>query len=219
MLRTISTLFFVALLNFAFAQKINVTEDYNTLSVGNVNTICVTVYGMSMDDVEKAWKKQLKDWNGDVKMKKEIFADNCLIKDMSANTFDVYSVLKEIDGGVKIISAFDLGGAYLSSSEHKEQFAVISKKLYDFGVEQTKEAISSDIKAAEDDKKDLEKEKDDLDKDIKNLEKDIEDYKQKIEDAKAKIEENKKSIETKKGEIASKGEVIKALENKKNAVK
>jgi hypothetical protein len=219
MKQTIATLLLITTAIAGFSQKkISVTEEQNTLSVGSVNTLTVTVYGMSYDDAEKAWKKQLKDINGDVKVKKEVFADDCLIKDMSENTFDVYAMLKEVDNGVKVIAAYDLGGAYLSAASHKEYFAKISKMMYDFGVEQTKEAIGSDIKVAEDDLKESEKAKEDLEKDIKKLEKDIEDYKQKIEDSKKAIEDNKSGIETKKTEIESKKEVIKALENKRDAV-
>ena len=219
MKQTIATLLLITTAIAGFSQKkISVTEEQNTLSVGSVNTLTVTVYGMSYDDAEKAWKKQLKDINGDVKVKKEVFADDCLIKDMSENTFDVYAMLKEVDNGVKVIAAYDLGGAYLSAASHKEYFAKISKMMYDFGVEQTKEAIGSDIKVAEDDLKASEKAREDLEKDIKKLEKDIEDYKQKIEDSKKAIEDNKSGIETKKTEIESKKEVIKALENKRDAV-
>lgn len=219
-MKKIYTLFLALSISvFAFSQsKINVVEEQNTLSVGSVNTLTVMVYGMSLDDVEKAWKKQMKDINGNVKAKKEVFADDCLIKKMSENTFDVYAILSETDNGVKVIATYDLGGAYLNSRDHKEYFEVISKMMYDFGVEQTKEAVSADIKTAENDLKDTEKAKEDLEKDIKKLEKDIEDYKKKIEDSKAAIEQDKKDIEERKKEITTKTEVVKALEKKREAV-
>lgn len=204
---------------FGFSQsKINVVEEQNSLSVGSVNTLTVMVYGMEMNDVEKAWKKQMKDINGNVKAKKEVFADDCKIKDMSDNTFDVYAIFREADGGVKVMAAFDLGGAYLNSGDHKEYFGHISKMMYEFGVEQTKEAVSEDIKTAENDLKDSEKAKEDLEKDIKKLEKDIEDYKKKIEESKASIEQDKKDIEERKKEIVTKTEVVKALEKKREAI-
>jgi valyl-tRNA synthetase len=204
---------------FAFSQsKINVVEEQNTLSVGSVNTLTVMVYGMSMDDVEKAWKKQMKDINGNVKAKKEVFADDCLIKDMSDNTFDVYTIFRESKLGVQVIATYDLGGAFLNSTDHKEFFGSISKMMYEFAVKQTKEAVSADIKTAENDLKDTEKAKEDLEKDIKKLEKEIEDYKKKIEDNKASIEQDKKDIEERKKEIVTKTEVVKALEKKREAI-
>lgn len=211
-----SLIFFVAQ---GFSQiKINVSEEQNSLSIGSVNTLCVTVYESSLDEVEKEWKKQLKDWNGNVKSKKEMFADDCLIKDMSDNTFDVYAILKEVDNGVKIIAAYDLGGAYLNSSDHKEYFEKLTGLMYDFAVKQTKAAIDEDLKNAENNLKDLEKAKDDLEKQNKDLEKEIEDMKQKIEDNKKDIASNKSSIETKKDEIETQKSIVKKIENKRDAV-
>lgn len=200
-------------------KKIDVKESNESFSTGSHNALSVMVYGAEKDDVEKAWKKQLKDLKGNVKAKKEIFADDCRIKKMSDNTFDVYSFIEETDDGVRVVAGIDLGGAYLSSGEHKDEFPFLRDMMYNFGVTETKAAIGSIIKDEEKKLEDLEDEKEDFEKDIEKLKKDIEDYKKKIEDAEKDIEENKSNIEKKKEEIKTQEAVVKEVQEKQKAVK
>lgn len=216
------TLLFAALCltTLTFGQKkIEVSESNESFSTGNQNALSITVYGAEKGDVEKAWKKQLKDIKGNVKAKNEIFADDCRIKKMSDNTFDVYSKIEETDDGIKVIASFDLGGAYLSSGEHKEQFPFLKDLMYDFAVSETKAAIGSVIKAEEKILEELEDDKKDFEKEIENMNKEIEDYKKKIAENEKDIETKKGMIDTKDGEIKAQKEVVKAALDKQKAVK
>ena len=216
------SLLFVALVTavtLSAQKKIEVKESNESFSTGSHNALSVIVYSENKSDVEKAWKKVLKDMNGDVKMKKEIFADDCMIKKMSDNTFDVYSRIEEVDGGYRIVAAYNLGGAYLSSGEHKDFFPVIKDIMYKFGVDETKSAMGLIVKAETKALEKLESEKSDMEKDVEQMEKDIEDYKKKIEENEKKIKETKSNIETKTGEIKEQETVVKAAEEKQKSVK
>jgi len=216
------TLLFIALISVISVgaqKKIEVKESNESFSTGSHNSLSVIVYSDDKGEVEKAWKKVLKDMNGDVKMKKEIFADNCLLKKISANSFDVYSKIEEVEGGFRIIAAFDLGGAYLNSGEHKDFFPAIKDIMHKFGVEETKAAMGSIVKVETKKLEDLNDDKKDMEKDVEQMEKDIEDYKKKIEENEKKIKETKESIEKKQGEIKEQEGVVKQAEEKQKAIK
>ena len=142
--------------------------------------------------------------------KKELFADDCELKDMGDNTFDVYAkVTPGKEGEVEVAMAVDLGGAYLNSRDHAEQYKVMEGMLHEFGVSATKAAIGNEMKAAEKVWEGYEKEQKDLEKDKERLEKSIEDNEKRIEDAKKEIEQAKKDIEQNKGDQEMKKASIK----------
>ena len=72
--------------------KISVSEKSVNFESGNHNAYTVTVYECSSKDVEKHWKKEMKDMKANVSSKKnEMKGDDAKIKDMGENTFDMYS--------------------------------------------------------------------------------------------------------------------------------
>lgn len=174
---------------FAFGQTmISVKEEPASMDGEERNSLSVIIKGANTDDVKKAWKKQLKDLKGKVDDKTVIFGDDCKDKSMGDNTFDVYSVVEaSLDTGVKLVAAFDLGGAYLTSADHPEQFIAAKKIIRAFAVEQEKAAIQVQIEAKEKELKGLEK-------DLNGLKKDKEKSEKNISDNKGKIAANKESI-------------------------
>lgn len=202
-------------------ESIKVSESNENINGANNNCLIVTVYA-NKDDVESAWKGVMKGWKGGSfsSKKGEMFMDDTRIKDMGENTFDAYARVEEEEEGVcRLIVGIDLGGAYLSSNEHSDQFKVMQEIVYDFAVEETKGAIGALLAVEEDKLKDLQKEEEDLVKEQEDLEKDIEDYKKKIEEAEARIEEIGEEKETKKEEIGAQEKVVEEMENKQKAVK
>jgi hypothetical protein len=203
----------------ALAQKISVSESTETIGAGSNNALVVTVYETDADEVEKAWRSLMKDFDAKVSSKDGIFADNALIKTMGANTIDVYAkTIKVKDKEVKLIVGWDLGGAYLSSSKHPEQFKEAKKIMYDFAVKLTKEGIGSQLKVAQKAMEKLNDQQKDLVKDQQNLQKDIEDYKAKIKKAEDDIVKNKSDQEKKKQEAEAQKKVVDAIADKQKAV-
>ncbi|GAB4297424.1 MAG: hypothetical protein Kow0068_21650 [Marinilabiliales bacterium] len=192
------------------AQKeIKVKETNTNIGGATNNALLVTIFEASEDMVKDAWKKQLKGYKAKVSDKKEIFADDALIKDISDNTIDIYSKTEtDKDGNVLLYVAFDLGGAYISSSSHADKYKTAEKILREFALNISKEAVNEQIKNAEKELKKMEgelnqlvKEKEDLENKISGWEKDIENAKKAISDNEKKQEEQTKIIEEQKAEL------------------
>lgn len=202
-----------------FAQSM-VSESVVAIDGKSRNSLTVIVKDAKADDIKKAWKKQLKDLKGNVSDKSIIFGDDCQLKGMGDNTFDVYSVIEDLgNNGIKLSAAFDLGGAYLSTSDHPEKYPAAEQLMKSFAVAQAKEVVKFEIDAAHKILKGFEKEFSGLEKDKEKLEKDIEDYKKKIEEAKAAIEKNIASQANKKTEIEGLKATISDLEKKEKSIK
>lgn len=217
------SLFAVTLVGFsANAQySIDVRESNESVSTGNHNALVVMIYENDIKDVEKGWKKALGKLGSSSTKKGEVLCDDCQDnKGMGENTFDVYSRVEEDkDGAVKLIVAVDLGGAYMNSGEHGEQFKWFKDYMREFAVEQTKEGLGNEVELMTKVLEELQGDQEDLEKSTEGLEKDIEDYKKKIEEAEKQIEENKKLLEEKIKEIELQQKVVEEIEAKEAAVK
>ena len=196
-----------------------VTEQIVAMEGISRNSLTVFVKEANTEDIKKAWKKQLKDLKGKVNDKTFIFADDCKVKEMGDNTFDVYSVVEEATAeGVKLVVAFDLGGAYLSTANHPEKYPVGEKILRDFAVEQTKEVVRVRIAAKAAELSGFEKELAGLVSEKASLEKDIVDCQKKIEEANTNIGKNVGNQANKQKEINSMKTLLTELEVKLKAI-
>lgn len=201
-------------------KKIEVRESNENIGGGSHNALTVMIYIEDQDYVEKQWKSKLKDMNGKVSSKKEIFADDCSVKAMGENTFDVYSRVEIVKGeGVKLIVGVDLGGAYLSSREHGEQFKYIKEVVHQFAIDVTKKKIGDELHDQEKVLSKIEGEQKDLEKDNSSLKSDIESYKEKIKKAEADIKTNEENQKKKKEEIEAQKKVVEAVKAKLSSIK
>ena len=176
--------------------------------------------GSNTSDVKKAWKKQLKDLKGKVTDKTIIFGDNCKLKEMGENSFDVYSLVENAtDKGVKLVAAFDLGGAYLSTSAHPDKYPAAEKLLSNFAVEERKRVVSTEIENNQKILKGFEKALSTLEKEKVDYESTITDYEKKIEESKNEIERNIGNQTTKKKEIEGMKAIVAELEVKLKNIK
>ncbi|MEZ4922299.1 MAG: hypothetical protein R2780_03935 [Crocinitomicaceae bacterium] len=171
--------------------------------------------------VEKELKDLFKSWKGSYSEKKDVMkADDCIDKNMGENTFDVYgTVVQNGEEGSKVLVAIDLGGAYLNSKDHSNQFKVMEQELKTWGIKTAtvyvEEMEKKEEKVLDDKKKELE----DLEKDQKKKEEEIEDYKKRIEENEKAIEQSKKDQETKKEEIKTQEGVLNEVIKKKEGIK
>lgn len=221
MKKIVTVLCLVMFFTSLFAQKkIKVSESSENIGNGQHNALIVNIYEADESSVLKEWKKLMKGYKAKVSSKKEVFADDASIKSMSDNTMDVYArVEKSKDGDVKLIVAFDLGGAFLSSSKHPDKFKEAKKIVYNFAIKATKNAIQGQLKEAEKIFGKLEKEQEQLIKENGNFHKDIEDYKKRITQAEDDIKANEKEQEEKKIEIENQKKEVERIAEKEKAVK
>ena len=213
MLRIFLFSFFFTLSTSVICQyKIAVSEKSVKFNDGNYNAFSATIYELPVKDVEKLWKKQMKDMKANVSSKKnEMKGDDARVKSMGENTFDIYSTVSEVENGAEISIAFDLGGAFLSSSEHGEKAKYMKSIVYDFAVSSTKEGIRGILKKEEKTQSELEKQHSDLVKQKDKLENDIKDWEKSIEKAKNDIKDNLANQEDKKAEIELQKKVVQGV--------
>ena len=217
MKKIILTLAALVALTSAQAQKISVKDGSSkSFSSGSHNAYTTTIYETSKDDVESKWKSFLKDFkNEKVKSDKgEIFGDNVMIKEWGNNPVDIYTTFEE-DKKAKTVTmnvAFDLGGAYLSSSE-SEKNKMAEKMIKDFAIKTTKESLGEKVKDQEKILGKLDDSQKDLEKENKNSKSDIENYKSKIKNTEEDIKKNEAEQTKKKAEIEAQKKVVESAKN------
>lgn len=203
------------------AQKIKVKQSSENIGGGSHNALTVTLYGINPSDAEDAFRSFMKKYDGKRSSKDgAIFVDHATIKDMGNNTIDIYgkALGKKGDPEITFVVAFDLGGAFLNSGDHKAQYDVAEKIVKEFAVKATKDAIESKLKDAQKVKEKFEDEQKSLEKDNKNYNEDIEDAKKKIKKAEDDIAKNKTEQEKKKAEIEAQKKVVSEIEKQLKSV-
>ena len=227
-LLSLMSIFFAAILTVS-AQKLSIkVSESNEHIGGNKNpALVVSIYDATPDEVESKWKSLMKDYKGKISTSEGVFADNAVISSINGNnTIDVYAKAEKVsDGETKLIVAFDLGGAFLSSTNNKEKYNEAKKMVNDFAVKTTKEAIAGQRKAAEkvlgnltDDQHDLEKKQEKLNSNIEDYKAKIEDYNKRIKEAQDDLAKNKADQEKKKAEVDAQKKVVDAVTAKENSV-
>lgn len=212
----------------ASAQKIKVNESDERIAGGKNPSLVVSIYEADVDKVRSEWKSLMKDYKSkNVDMSDEIKADNCVIKGINDNnSIDISARCEKVsDTETKLTVAFNLGGAFLSSSMNKDKFNEAKSIVNDFAIKTTKDAIAGMRKAEEkklenldDEQKDLVKKQEKLVSGIEDNKQKIEDYKQKIKEAEENTVKNKADQEKKKAEIAAQAKILEAVIQKEKAV-
>jgi len=188
--------------NYSFNPELN--EMNRLMSKGQKNSFSVVIDGLSKKDIEKSWGKYIKNhdtkskWD---KKKKEYFADNAKINEISDNTIDIYAQLNEAGDRVELTVWMDLGGSFLSTEDHPQIVKEGEAFILKFATNMEKKRVDNFRKREEDKLGDLQGDLKDLQKDKGKLEKSIEDYEKKIEEARKKIETNVSNQSTKEEEI------------------
>lgn len=204
------------------AQKINIKEGSESFSTGRQNALTTTIYENTKDNVESKWKSLLKDFkNEKVKEQKgEIFGDNVVIKDWGNDPVDVYTTFEEDKKAKTVVMhvAFDLGGAYMSSSSHKDKYNYAEKMVKEFAIKMTKEPLEEKVKDAEKALSKLEDNQKDLEKENRGLKSDIESYKEKIKKAEDDTKKNEENQTKKKAEIEAQKKAVEEAKKMLNKV-
>jgi hypothetical protein len=204
-----------------FAQKIKIKESSENIGGGNHHALTVTLYEISPSDAEDAFRSFMKKYDGKRSSKDgAIFVDHAMIKEMGNNTIDIYgkAIGKKGDPEITFVVAFDLGGAFLNSGDHKDQYKIAEQIVKEFAVKATKDAIEDKLKAAQKVQSNFEDEQKSLEKENKNLNDDITEYKEKITKAEQDIAKNKTDQEKKKAEIETQKKIVAEIDKKLKSV-
>jgi uncharacterized protein (DUF342 family) len=186
-----------------------VIEGAQFMSKGTFNALTINLPEGSEKDAPKEWVKFFKEYGKLKKDKKteEYFADDAKIIGMSANAVDVYTKFN----GNSMTVWFDLGGAYLNSSEHTAGYPVGEQLLTKFALHLQVLLVEEELKKEEKALKDRNGELSKLEGKKADLEKNIADWKAKIAQAEKDIEQNALDQEGKKAEIQQQQTVLETV--------
>lgn len=186
-------------------SRLAIVESRVPMSRGTQPALTVTIPKAKSKDIEKGWKEVLKSYKAKVKTEKgETFGDNALLKQLSENTVDIYTRQTDTVEGTALTLFVDLGGAFLASSTHPEQYKVAENVLYQFAVEQAKVAMGYEIEGAGKVLETLQKDHKKLEGDQKGLEREIEKHREHMKGLEEQIQEAQKMIEVSKAAQAAK---------------
>lgn len=211
---------FLAGLTFSQAE-IKLSEEIQSFALGSKNCIVVNIPYGNKDIVEKELKNEMKDWGGKYNSNgNEFFTVQSTVKFMGDKPFDaVVKIISTEENNFKIAFAIDLGGAYMNSREHRDQFSAMSEQIKKFAKTTATKCIEKELDTNKDFLSDMEKVQRGLEKDKKDLEGDIESYKKKIAEAEQKIKENEQTQEKQKEAIKTQKSKVETSESKLKSLK
>ncbi|MFT7343913.1 MAG: hypothetical protein ACI9XP_000490 [Lentimonas sp.] len=220
-MKNIIAFVFTLVFSMSYAQEIEVNQVSESYKNGRHNSLELFIPHATFDEVEKAIKSELKDWNGKFSSsKKEWTVTQATISSMGPKPFDVYvKLIPTKEGPARVVMAFDLGGAYLNSSGHMALYQAMSTKLQMLGVKVAKESVDEKLKEASKEQQKLAKEQESLSKENEQLNEDIVDYETRIEDAKNALETNKSNQSSNKESLEKKTEQVGELEKILSGIK
>lgn len=203
-------------LAFCFAAQSQVTENVRTMSKGNENALSIFIESVNKSQVVDTWNKTMKRYSKTrtelSAANNELFTDNAEIKGLSENPIDIYATtIEKSSGGVELIVWFYLGGAYLSSAKHPEQFLAAKKFLIDFAQSAHKTALEETLVIEEKKLRELQGTQRTLVNKGDNLVQDIARLERQLEDAKVTLEANKGMVSEQEAVVKEQEKIVEKL--------
>lgn len=214
-----NSLFSLHLLN---AQNLRVDEVVENMSKGAQKGLAIEIPEISEEFLLKEFKDWVDKFKGKTKIDKknnEVFSDDAFLKELSANTFDVYAKVINKGKTQRLVMFIDLGGAFLNTQMHPDKYKIMEGHLLEFGKSVIKNDIKNRLDEAENVLKKLEKEKKELEQEQSKSLKNIEDAKNIIKKEEENIEANKKKQAEKDKQIAEQIKIVEDLKNEYQKVK
>lgn len=213
-------IFLMVIINGYSQKEFIITESYEKIADGKNNSLSVIIYETDSKNVEKEWKTLMKDFGAKVSSKKEIFADDAIIKNISPDTLEIYAIIESVnDFDTKLIVAFNMGGKFLSSVIHNDEYKTAERIIHDFAVSCAKNEVLEQIKDAEKSLGKLKNDSTQLVKENEDLSKKISQWEMNIETAKQSKITNENNQELKKSEIDNQIKNIETLKLKEQGIK
>lgn len=197
------------------------SEQTKSMSQGAKNALSLEIPNVDSKLASEVWKDYMKDFY-DAKPKwdrktKEWFCDNADITAIGyGNTVDIYATTEDMGNGSRINVWFDLGGAFLSSREHPEQYTEAEKIMMRFALEVAQEKTRQELAGEMDELKKLQREMGRLQSLNERYHKEIERAEEAIRKAQEGIIENEKQQEGMLQQIAEQEKVIEGVQKRLN---
>lgn len=184
------------------SEYVVVTEFFDFMSQGKKAGLQVNIPAANTKTIEKSWKKELKNYKGKTKYKKEeYFTDNALLPAISENSIDIYSIIEATNTGVILKTFWDLGGAYIDEASQPDKFKKVQNLLGSFAIVESKKSIDSKLVEQEAELQILEKRRNELQEERTRLTESIAEHKRKAMEQEKELENlieiiNKANIST-----------------------
>lgn len=208
---------FVAVSLGLTAQQKEITVESGTYgySVSTQPSVIVTIPDGDKKVVEKLLAKEIKSWGGKMSNSGGEYTTKQSVskKFFDGKTYDTYTRIYQDVKDLKIATAVDLGGAYMTETDHPLQFNEFKERMYKFALSAAATMKASLVKDEQKKLSGLEKELKSFDKEKASYQKQIDGYEKKINENKSKIEDVEKKITSKKDDITKQENLIKDLKN------
>lgn len=194
-----------------------IEEEMKSMSLGSHNSIVLSMPDYDNKFANKVWRDYIKSFKGKtkkVKRSKEYFTDDARIMGVSTNTVDMYWIINSAGNGSTLTLWTDLGGAFLNSEEHANEYEAMAIMLTGFEKQLNVENIKLELKDEESELQELEKKLARLEKLNDKYHKEIEDWKRKIIENEEKIEINIQDQNTMRMAIDKQKESVRGVEVK-----
>ncbi len=208
--------------SFLEAQNLRVDEVLEGMSKGTQKGLAIEFPEVSEDFLLKEFKDWVDKFKGKTKIDKknnEVFSDDAFIKEVSANTIDIYAKVINKGKAQKLVMFVDLGGAFLNTQMHADKYKIMEGHLLEFGKSVIKNDLKNRLEQAEKVLKNYEKEKKDLEQEQSKSLKNIEEAKNTIKKEEENIEANKKKQAEKEKQIMEQTKIVENLRNEYQKVK
>lgn len=197
-MKTIFTFLLICIAMFSTAQKtIEVVTVEESISKGNQPGFAVEIPQASLDNVKKAWESRIQKGTKSkaVEVGYEVLITGAIEKEISPNSFNIYSLLLNKDSLVYLIAFFEIDSSQFFDPKINKNDIVNQKVdlairdyMHSFAVEQYTLAVQQELKAEEKILKELNRELKSLKDDEEKNEKNIKSCEQKITTAEEETE-------------------------------
>lgn len=211
-------LFLLLIGQFGYSQII---ERSAKMSQGVQNALVLDIPDTEAKLVGRLWQNYMKDFYDNKpkydRKSNEWFSDDAKIVAIGkGNSIDVHTNVKEAGDGTALTMWINLGGAYLSSSEHPDRYTEAEKMLMRFALEVARETTRMEMESEEKELKKMESELRKLKVANDRYHKEIARAEEAIQKAKENIAQNLVDQENMVSKIENQGKVIEVVRQRLN---
>lgn len=180
----------------------NIAEEEATFSIGENNAFIITIPDVNISDVEKEWKKYLKDYKGKAEGEyTEIIAKDLKIKPISKRKrVNNYTKMATKEKDVAVTSTFIFEDQAINTANHPDKVVVVKNMLNNFALIFAKRAIEQELEVNEEEYENRFDVLKKLQKENGKLLSTLEKYQKKAEEAQKAVDAN---LETQAGATKS----------------
>jgi hypothetical protein len=202
-------------------EEISVVLKTKTFAKGEIPAFVTLIPQASYEQVQKDWEKYLKEDTKEKTLNEngEVSIQNKVYEKIAPGFLTIYSYIKEFDGEIMLVAAFELNGSYISKEMDEEVYIPAKKFVRDFALESYRTAVFQELKDEEKEFKKLENQKLSLESSYETLLAVISQYERSIVTKKDEISLNQLDQSSKVLQMQAQKEFVLKLANAGQAAK